>query len=127
MHDPTEGGLATGLWELAMAADVGLEIDARAVPIYPETRELCGFYGLDPWGVIGSGSLLLAVDAADVDLVCDALAAAGIETSRIGRVVERDRGMSLRVSTPEEGQQAGDYRTVALPTFARDEIAQLFE
>ena len=125
MHDPTEGGLATGLWELAMAADVGLEIDAQAVPIYPETRKLCELYDLDPWGVIGSGSLLLTVDVADLESVSDALAAADIQVSRVGRVVERERGVILRV--PVAGETAKACRTVALPTFARDEITRLFE
>ncbi len=127
MHDPTEGGLATGLRELAMAADVGLEIDASAVPIYPETQELCALYDLDPWGVIGSGSLLLSVDAADVPAVSDALTAAGVEVSVIGRIVERERGVVLRVPASGNTRSAETFRTVALPTFARDEIARLFE
>ena len=127
MHDPTEGGLATSLWELAMAAGVGLEIDAQAVPIYPQTRKLCKLYGLDPWGVISSGSLLLTVGAADVEPVFDALAAADIEVSLIGRVVERERGVTLRVPVPQSARQAENFRTVALPTFDRDEIARLYE
>jgi hydrogenase maturation factor len=118
MHDPTEGGLATGLWELATAANVGLEIDAQAVPVYPETHRLCDACGLDPWGVIGSGSLLLTLEANDVERVCAALSAAGIEAATIGRVTTRERGVVV--------QQTKD-RTVALPTFVRDEIARLFE
>jgi hydrogenase expression/formation protein HypE len=131
MHDPTEGGLATGLWELASAADVGLEIDAGAVPIYPETRLLCEIYGLDPWGVIASGSLLLTVDRADADRVCDALSGAGVEATVIGHVVSQEEGVTLRVEDGDQGLEqsgAGAARgTVALPTFARDEIARLFE
>jgi hydrogenase maturation factor len=114
MHDPTEGGLASGLWELAAAAGVGLEIDSQAVPIYPETRALCDAYGLDPWGVIASGSLLLTLDPSDAGPVCDALGEAGIETTVIGRVLPRESGVTTR------GGQA-------LPGFARDEIARLFE
>ena len=114
MHDPTEGGLATGLWELAAAAEVGLEIMAQAVPIYPETRALCDAYGLDPWGVIGSGSLLLTLNPAHTQQVCDALTEAGIEVTSIGRVTPREDGVTLKGGLP-------------LPTFARDEIARLFE
>jgi hydrogenase maturation factor len=124
MHDPTEGGVATGLWELATAADVGLEIDAQAVPIFPETQLLCDLYGLDPWGVIASGSLLLAVDAADADRVCAALAGAGVEATAIGGVTDRERGVVLH-QRPE--RRGAPPRTVALPAFARDEIARLFE
>jgi hydrogenase expression/formation protein HypE len=119
MHDPTEGGLANGLWELATAANVGLEIDAQAVPIYPETQVLCEAYGLDPWGVIGSGSLLLTVDASDAERVCSALVGAGIEAASIGRVVPQELGVNLLVPPAGVG--------VPLPTFARDEIARLFE
>jgi hydrogenase maturation factor len=117
MHDPTEGGLATGLWEVATAARVGLEIHANAVPFYAETRRLCEIYGLDPWGVIGSGSLLLAVAESDAGRVCDALIKAGIEAVVIGRVVPQEKGVMLCV-----GEQKRP-----LPTFARDEIARLFE
>jgi hydrogenase maturation factor len=114
MHDPTEGGLATGLWELAQAAGVGLEIDAQAVPTYPQTRVLCDLYGLDPWGVIGSGSLLLSVDPGDAGPICAALTEVGVEATTIGRVTPRESGVTLRGG-------------LALPTFARDEITRLFE
>ena len=63
MHDPTEGGLSSGLHELAEAAGVGVEVEAEAVPFYPETLAICAALGLDPWGVIASGSLLLSVPA----------------------------------------------------------------
>jgi hydrogenase maturation factor len=117
MHDPTEGGLATGLHELATAANVGLEIDAPAVPVYPETRALCAVFGIDVWGVIASGSMLMAVDADDVDRIVVALKAAGIEAAPIGRVVERERGVTLR-----HGE-----RVAPLRAFPRDEITKAFE
>jgi hydrogenase expression/formation protein HypE len=118
MHDPTEGGVATGLWELATAAGVGLEIDAEAVPRYPMTERLCDLYELDPWGVIASGSLLVAVAESDADPVRAALAADGIEAAVIGRVTAPERGVLLRTA-------AG--RAVPLPAFERDEISRLFE
>jgi hydrogenase maturation factor len=124
MHDPTEGGVATGLWELATAADVGLEIDADAVCVYDETRQLCDAFGLDPWGVIASGSLLLCVDSADVGSVCAALTDAGIEAAPIGRVVDRERGVVLCTASRDGRAQR---RVVDLPQFARDEITRLFE
>jgi hydrogenase maturation factor len=117
MHDPTEGGLATGLYELAMAADIGLEIDTRAVPIYPETQALCAAFGIDVWGVIASGSLLLAVHPDDVAAILGALHAEGIEAQHIGRVVERERGVTL----------FDDSGGRPLKTFERDEITKAFE
>jgi hydrogenase maturation factor len=133
MHDPTEGGLATGLWELATAADVGLEITADAVPIFPETQRLCEVFGLDPWGVIASGSLLLTADAADADGILGALGDAGVEAGKIGRVVQKERGVRVfgdvswaRVARLDARRLEKESDT-ALPSFPRDEIARLFE
>jgi hydrogenase maturation factor len=117
MHDPTEGGLATGLLEMAQAAQVGLIVDQAAIPVFPETAALCEALDLDPLGLIASGALLLAVAPDDTDTVQAALEAEGIATARIGRVVARERGVILR---------SGDIDR-PLPRFERDEIARLFE
>jgi hydrogenase expression/formation protein HypE len=117
MHDPTEGGLATGLWEMSMAAGVGLEIEEPAIPVFPETAALCSFFGLDPLGVIASGSLLIACPPSATDSICRALEGEGISCATIGRAVESLLGCNLLA--------AGDKRP--MPTFARDEIARLFE
>ena len=117
MHDPTEGGLATGLRELAVAAKLGLEIDSGAVPVYPETRALCEPFGIDPWGVIASGSLLLAVDPEDAEAIVAALRLAHIEASVIGRVMPLAQGVMVR-------DASGAW---PLRTFARDEIVKAFE
>lgn len=118
MHDPTEGGVATALNEMAMAAQVNLQIDLRAVPIYPETRALCEYFGLDPWGVIASGSLLLAVEAAEADRVVEALHSHQIEATMIGRAADKnDRPIVLGEA---------ENRREPLRAFERDEIAKLF-
>lgn len=116
MHDPTEGGIATALMEVATASQVDLAIDVEAVPIYPETRRLCDHFGLDAWGVIASGSLLIAADSSDADRIVEALHAAQIEASIIGQVVAKSDRPTVRT-------QRGDQ----LQAFARDEIARLFE
>ena len=117
MHDPTEGGLATGLWELAEAAGVGLEVDKAAIPILSETRILCARLGLDPLGLISSGALLLAVASQDTDAILKALEEAGIAAARIGHVAQRAHGIMLRDGNDER----------PLRPFARDEITRLFE
>ena len=119
MHDPTEGGLATGLVELAQAAGVGLVIEERAVPVYAETRALCQALDLDPWGLIASGALLMAVEAACAENIARALEAQGIRAAVIGRVTEQAGQVLLRDSV------TGSLRPV--PHFERDEIARLFE
>jgi hydrogenase maturation factor len=113
MHDLAEGGLANGLWELAGAAGVGLEVDEEAIPILPETQMLCARLGLNPLGLIASGALLLAVAPGDAAAIVAALEEAGIAAARIGRVVEQKRGAVLRSATGER----------PLPRFERDEIA----
>jgi len=117
MHDPTEGGVATGLWELAEAAGVGMVIDEAALPILPETRVLCRPLGMDPLGLIASGALLLAVAPEDDEPICAALAEEAIDAWLIGRVAQPERGRILQTN---EGERP-------LPRFDRDEIARLFE
>jgi hydrogenase expression/formation protein HypE len=117
MHDPTEGGLATGLLELAVAAGVGLEVEESAIPVLPETEALCTQLGLDPLGLIASGALLLAVAPEDADAVLSALEGSGIAAARIGQVVEQKQGIVL--------QGTADARPA--PHFERDEITRLFE
>ncbi len=117
MHDPTEGGLATGLWELAAAGNVGLEIDQASIPILPETTDLCLHFGLNVLGVIASGALVIACAPGSTEAILEALSTAGISAARIGRVVEPAKGCQLMT--------AGGARP--LPTFARDEIGRLFE
>lgn len=115
MHDPTEGGVATALRELAMASDVGLLLETEALFASDETRRLCAIGGLDPLGVISSGALLIGVAEADAEQVRDAIRADGIRCEIIGRVENRDFGLKLH----REGSHAD------LPTFDRDEITKV--
>ena len=117
MHDPTEGGLATGLRELAQAARVGLHLDWNALPILPECRMLCEVLGLDPLGLIASGALLLTCPKAGAEGILRAWTAQGIAGSVIGEVTAPDEGCRLRRRGGEE----------PLPRFARDEVARLFD
>lgn len=117
MHDPTEGGVATGLHELAEAACLGLEIFADQLPFLPESRALCRHFGLDPLGVIASGALLIAAAPASSPAIVAALRAAGIGAAVIGRTQPPDFGRWL-VSRQDK---------CPLPVFARDEITRLFE
>lgn len=114
MHDPTEGGLATALWEVADAAGVGIVLDG-ALPVLPEGAQLCGLFGLDPLGAIASGALLLTCDPASAGAIQAAWEAAGIAAHRIGRVHAAER--------PYVAYAGG----APLVRPARDEIARLFE
>jgi hydrogenase expression/formation protein HypE len=113
MHDPTEGGLATALWELADASDHGVQLSgAEPNPFLPESA-LCTALGLDPWGVIASGALLLTARPDRVAAMQTAFGEAGIKLFVLGSVIERD------------GVYTADGGVLSRP--ARDEIAKLFE
>ncbi|MCZ7543702.1 MAG: AIR synthase family protein [Anaerolineae bacterium] len=86
MHDPTEGGLATALWEVAEAAGVGIALSG-APPILPEGQRLCAALGLDPMGAIASGALLVTARPDAAPAVIRAWEQAGIAAYELGRVV----------------------------------------
>jgi hydrogenase maturation factor len=116
MHDPTEGGLATGLWEMAQASGVGLDVDFDAVPILPESRALCAAYGLDPLGVIASGALLVALAPDESGRLLSACRQAQLPAQIIGRATAHGAPFSAR-----RGGVAVPY-----PQFVVDEIARIF-
>jgi hydrogenase maturation factor len=117
MHDPTEGGLATGLFEVACAAKTGILIEEDCIPVIPECKTLCEHYGLDPLGLIASGSLLITLSPRDTERVSAALKKNGIGVSKIGKVLPKEHGVKLKKRN----------EVLELPSFARDEITKIFE
>ncbi len=115
MHDPTEGGVATALWELAEASGCTLRVDPAAIPIPSLAGKVCQAFGIDPLGAIASGALLLAAAPGDSQSIIQALAAEGIPCAEIGSV---EAGI-VQVVVAATGQP------LAHP--ARDEIARVFE
>ncbi|AGB30841.1 AIR synthase-related protein domain protein [Natrinema pellirubrum DSM 15624] len=88
MHDPTEGGVAAGLLEVARASGVRLEVDRDGVPVREATARLCDAAGVDPLRIFGSGALVATVPGDAVDGRLEALSDAGIEAAKIGTVRE---------------------------------------
>jgi hydrogenase maturation factor len=117
MHDPTEGGLATALHEVAAASGLVAEVQAEAVPVLPETEELCRALALDPLGLLASGSLLIAVAEEDCERVRAAVSEAGISAACLGRLIEGTEGVII------DGR--GERRDI--PHFQRDELARFLE
>lgn len=111
LHDPTEGGLATALRELAEACQLGIEVNLASIEVLPETQAICDVAGLDPMGVLASGALLAVVPERDLSA---ALAATGLTARRIGSMVGAGDGV---IMTTNSGRRA-------VPTFARDEVAR---
>lgn len=117
MHDPTEGGLITALWELAQASGRRLVFDPGTVHVPELSARLCRYVGIDPLASIASGALLLSVPEPDAAAVRDAVRAAGIACAEIGRV---------EAGAVELLREGGDGPEPC-PLPARDEIARLFE
>ncbi len=113
LHDPTEGGLATAIWELCESAQLGAQITRVAIPILPESRTLCDAFALDPLGTIASGALLIAIAPERADALMAQIESAGIACVRIGKFVPRDLGVTL------DG--------APMPRFDSDEITKIFQ
>jgi hydrogenase maturation factor len=118
MHDPTEGGLATGLWELAQSSRTALEVQKSTIQVLPEGQILCEHYGLDPLASIASGALLVVASAGSASQIVAALEEEGIYAAVIGTVTGYGEPNVTLVST------AG---TQSLKLPERDEITKLFE
>jgi len=86
MHDVTEGGIFGALWEMAQASGVGLEIDLKKIPLKQETVEICEFFGINPYELISSGSMLMA--AKDGNLLVMNLKKAGIAGTVVGKATK---------------------------------------
>ena len=95
LHDPTEGGLINGLWEMAEAAGVGLKVDAASIHVPDETRQICGALGVDPLRLLGSGALLITAQPGEAKKIMKALATEGISASVIGEVKPLSEGRLL--------------------------------
>ncbi len=117
MHDPTEGGIATALRELAAAANATLRVDPETIRVYDETRAICAALELDPMGLLASGALLAIISAEDEARLASRR---NIEDSNWRTIATVESGPARVILG------AGDPATL-FPTFARDELARFFD
>jgi hydrogenase maturation factor len=113
LHDPTEGGLATGLAEVALASGLRLVVDPERVLWFEPGRAVCRALGADPWGALASGALLAAFPPDRAAAACEELAKRGTPARVIGEA-SPGRGVALRDGSP-------------LSEFTRDEVARVLE
>ena len=116
MHDITEGGLATALMELSIAGEHRIRVNIDRIPVFPQTEKMCTLLGIDPMGLIGSGSLLICSRKNETEMIMDSIQNAGIDIVRIGEVMEAGRGV-------EAVSKAGPANW---PSFEVDEITRLY-
>jgi hydrogenase expression/formation protein HypE len=115
MHDPTEGGIGTALRELAIAAVCGLVVSRDAMRLADPTRAVADALGIDPLGMLSSGSLLAAVPKDRMQAAEDALSRAGVPFAWIGKLTPPETGLRIISGTTE----------TILPEFTVDEVARL--
>ncbi len=115
MHDPTEGGLATGLAELAAASGCGLEVHWDRIPLMELSGKILGAFSMDPLGSLASGSLLVCCRPDTAGAILAAWELSGIPGARIGSMTSSDRLILYR-----------DGKAEALPEFKADEITKAF-
>lgn len=114
LHDPTEGGVANCVHEIAAASNLGAVIDRGLVPLLGETQVIAEQFGLDPLGMLSSGSLLATVPAEHVDQVMLHCRQRGIESAVIGKLTSPATGCRL----------IEDNRSRELPMFQTDEVTR---
>jgi hydrogenase expression/formation protein HypE len=88
MHDPTEGGVAGGIQEMADASKVGVKIFETKIPIQKETLEICKFFKIDPLQLISSGALLIAAKHDFAEKIVQTLKKHRINASVIGKFLK---------------------------------------
>ncbi|MFH0748611.1 MAG: AIR synthase family protein [Candidatus Bathyarchaeota archaeon] len=110
MHDPTEGGIAGGLNEMANASKTGFRVYENKIPISYETSEICHFFNIDPLRLISSGALLIAARPEKADRIVNRLRKENIPASIIGDVLEDvKRRTILRQNGVEKGLPMPKY------------------
>jgi hydrogenase expression/formation protein HypE len=111
-HDPTEGGIATGIHEIAFRSGVGVRVYRERIPVRPETATLCRHFGLDPLGALSSGVFLFTAPPEVAAQACERLSRGGIGSAVIGDILP----------AKEEVLLADGSRSGPLPMFTQDEI-----
>jgi hydrogenase expression/formation protein HypE len=110
LRDPTRGGLATTLNELAAQSGVGMTIDETAIPVRRQVAAACEFLGLDPLYVANEGKLVAIVPAAQADRLLDVMRGhpLGREAALIGEVIE-DAHRFVQMRTRFGGRRIVDW------------------
>ena len=117
MHDPTEGGISSALAEIALAANVGFEIDQNLIPVLPECTEITKALSIEPMGLISSGALIVTLPDEQAKRLVFKYKSQGIDAAVIGKILPQKDGCKIKTNS-------GETQSMAL--FERDELARYF-
>lgn len=112
LRDPTRGGLATTLNEIAVQSGVGMELDEEAIPVTPQVGAACELLGLDPLYLANEGKLVAICASGDVERLLAAMRAhpLGRQAARIGTVSDDARNF-VQANTSLGGRRMIDWLT----------------
>jgi len=110
LRDPTRGGLATTLNELALQSSVGMMLDESSIPVKAAVMGACELLGLDPLYVANEGKLICICDAADADALLAAMRedSHGQDAAIIGKVIADEHHM-VQMQTSFGGSRIVDW------------------
>lgn len=110
MRDPTRGGVAATLNEIAHQSGVGIHLDEASIPVRPAVEAACELLGLDPLNIANEGKLLAICAAEDADMLIAAMRAhpLGQDAAVIGRVTE-DPNHFVQMTTRMGGRRMVDW------------------
>lgn len=115
LHDPTEGGIQTAIYETLTASNAGGDILGDEIIVYEETKKICDFFGINPLGLISSGTLIVILEEQEGLKMQDFLKARGIPSRIIGKVLPQEEGIHMRIKGKRK----------PLKPFKRDEILEV--
>ncbi|MFN4227014.1 MAG: HAD-IA family hydrolase [Candidatus Ratteibacteria bacterium] len=116
MHDPTEGGISTGLYEISENKNVGILVDIKKLKFYKPLIKFCKIFNLNPFGVISSGCIVGIVDKKEVEKMIEFCKKRNIKAEIIGEIV-KGKGVFYY----EKGKKK------RFPKFERDEINKIYQ
>jgi hydrogenase expression/formation protein HypE len=95
LHDATECGVWGGLYEIAQASGLGVRVEKERIVVEDGVREVCRYFGIDPYASISEGTLIMSCRSHKAETVVTALAKRGIRSSIVGELTSADKGMVL--------------------------------
>ncbi|HDM23411.1 MAG TPA: hypothetical protein ENG22_00505, partial [Candidatus Bathyarchaeota archaeon] len=115
--DPTEGGVAAGLAEIAYASNVEIEVWEDKIPLRKETVKICNALNIDPLKLISSGMLIATIDKNLVEEAKSRMEKLGLNLSVIGEV-KKGRGLIIH---------RANGKTEKVGPYVRDELFRISE
>lgn len=96
LHDPTEGGLACGIAEMAKASNLGIIVEEEKIKVWSESQKLSEIFNLNPINTISSGSLLIAINENQHLELIELLLKNDIFAEKIGNFTNKNKGLVMR-------------------------------